>query len=111
MAYDEVLAGRVRDLLAGENGLTERKMFGGLGFMLDGAMAVAASNRGGLLLRVAPEDTADLLAEPGAQPFEMRGRVLTGWLRVTPEACATDPDLRRWVAIGVGTARSPTSAD
>lgn len=106
MAYDEELAGRVRGLLSGEAGLTERKMFGGLGFMLDGSMAVAVSNRGGLLLRVDPADTEDLLAEPGGEPFEMRGRVLTGWIRVAPEVLDPEEVLRAWVRIGVAAARS-----
>lgn len=106
MAYDEVLAGRVRELLSGEVDLTERKMFGGLGFMLGGAMAVAVSNRGGLLLRVDPVDAQDLLAEPGGGPFEIRGRVLTGWSRVAPEVLGADDTLRTWVRIGVEAARS-----
>jgi TfoX/Sxy family transcriptional regulator of competence genes len=106
MAYDEALADRVRDLLHGEPGRTEKKMFGGIGFMLDGNMAVGVSNQGGLMLRVDPEDTQDLMAEPGGRPFEMRGRVLSGWLRVTPDAVDTDDDLRRWVRIGVAAARA-----
>ena len=101
MAYDEGLAQRVRDELAGEPGLTEKKMFGGLGFMLEGNMAVAASSQGGLLLRVPPEATGDLAAEPHAGPFEMRGTAMDGWLRVDAEGVASDDDLRRWVTIGV----------
>ena len=101
MAYDEGLAQRVRDELAGEPGLTEKKMFGGLGFMLEGNMAVAASSQGGLLLRVPPERTGDLAAEPHAGPFEMRGTAMDGWLRVDAEGVASDDDLRRWVTIGV----------
>ncbi len=106
MAYDEALAGRLRDVLHTEPGLSERQMFGGLAFLLDGNMAVGASHVGGLILRVEHERTADLLAEPGAEPFEMRGRVMDGWLRVRPDAVTTDADLRRWAAVGIRAARA-----
>ena len=101
MAYDEGLAQRIREELEGEPGLTETKMFGGLGFMLDGNMAVAASSHGGLLLRVPPERTGELATQPHAGPFEMRGKAMDGWLRVDPVGVTSDDDLRRWVAIGV----------
>lgn len=97
MAYDEELAARIRDHLLGEPGLTERKMFGGLGFMLDGHMAVAASSQGRILLRVPPERTEELLARPHAEPMVMNGRELTGWLDVGPP----EADLEKWVDIGV----------
>lgn len=106
MAYDTALAERLRAALAGERGLTEKAMFGGLGFMLDGNMAVAASSSGGLLLRVDPDGVEDLLGEDGAEPFVMRGRAMSGWLRVVPEAVLADDDLRRWVAVGVEAARA-----
>jgi hypothetical protein len=106
MAYDEVLAQRIRAELEGEPGLTEQRMFGGLGFLLEGNMAVAASSRGGLLLRVPPERTDELAARPHAGPFEMRGRPTTGWLRVDAAGVADDDALRGWVAIGVEHART-----
>ena len=81
MAYDEDLANRIRELVSGEPEVTEMAMFGGLAFLVNGNMSVAASGQGGLLVRVDPEDTEALLAKPHAQPFEMRGRPMDGWLR------------------------------
>ena len=101
MAYDEELAERVRHALAGESGLTERKMFGGIGFMLDGHMAVGVSGEGGLMLRVPPDRTDELLAQPHAEPFEMRGRGMSGWLRIREAGVATEDDLDGWVGVGV----------
>jgi TfoX/Sxy family transcriptional regulator of competence genes len=92
--------------VATENGLTEKKMFGGLAFLINGNMSVSASGQGGLLLRVDPEQTDKLLEEPHAQPFVMRGRAMDGWLRVAPEGVRTKRDLERWVKRGVGYARS-----
>ncbi len=106
MAYDEHLAERIRELVAAEPGLTERKMFGGLAFMINGHMAVSASGRGGLLLHVASDETDALLAKPHAQAFEMRGREMQGWLRVEAEGVKTKRQLERWVARGVDHARS-----
>jgi hypothetical protein len=106
MAYDEELAGRIRDLLDGEPGLAEKKMFGGLAFLVHGNMAVAASNEGGLLLRTDPDETEQHLAHPHTDPFVMRGREMAGWMRVVPEGLGTDVELRRWVNVGVTYARS-----
>ena len=106
MAYDEELADRIRELIAGEAGLSEMKMFGGLAFLIDGNMSVSASGRGGLLLRVDPEQTDALVAEPHAERFEMRGRAMDGWLRVEAEGVETREQLRRWVDRGVSHARS-----
>ena len=106
MAYDRDLAVRIRDELEGEPGLSEKAMFGGLAFLLDGNMAVAASSKGGLLLRVDPADTATLVEEPGAQRFEMRGREMDGWLDVDGAVLADPDSLRRWLEIGVSYARS-----
>ena len=106
MAYDEDLANRVRELLAGEPGVTEQRMFGGLAFLLGGNMAVAASAQGGIMVRVAHEDTDSLVAEPHAQPVEMRGRAMRGWLRVEPEGVRTKRELERWVNRGASYARS-----
>ncbi len=105
MAYDEDLANRIRELVAGEEDLTERAMFGGLAFLIGGHMSVSASGRGGLLVRVDPAQTESLLAKPHAEPFEMRGRVMEGWIRVPAEGVATKRQLERWVARGVGYAR------
>ncbi len=106
MVYDVDLADRVRAVVQDEPGLTEKRMFGGLAFLIDGHMAVSASGQGGLLLRIDPADSESLLGEPHVQPFEMRGRQMAGWLRVEPEAVDTDVDLRRWVSHGVAYARS-----
>jgi TfoX N-terminal domain len=106
MAYDEDLANRIRELIADEPGLVEKKMFGGLAFLIGGHMSVSASGKGGLLLRVAPEETDALLAKPHAAPFEMRGRTMDGWLRIEPEGVKTKRQLEPWVRRGVAYARS-----
>jgi TfoX/Sxy family transcriptional regulator of competence genes len=106
MAYDEVLADRVREAVDGEPGLSEKKMFGGLAFLVHGNMAVAASGQGGLLLRIDPADAETLAARPHADRFEMGGRTMDGWLHVGPEAVEDDDDLRHWVDIGLRFARS-----
>ncbi|MCW2540604.1 MAG: hypothetical protein JWN95_2329 [Frankiales bacterium] len=106
MAYDEELADRLRDQLALEGDAVEKKMFGGLAFLIDGNLAVSASSQGGLLLRVDPKDTDALTSQPHAERFVMRGREMNGWLRVGPEALDTDEALARWVGIGVSYARS-----
>ena len=106
MAYDEQLASRIRDVVAGENGLSEKRMFGGLAFLINGNMAVSASSKGGLLLRVDPAQTEELIDGPLVCRFEMRGREMNGWLRVDPEAVSTDAELRSWVRHGVDYARS-----
>ncbi len=106
MAYDEELANRLREVLQGEAGLTEKRMFGGLAFLINGHMAVAASSKGGLLLRVEPAMTESLVSPPHVGPFEMRGREMDGWLRVDAAAVSTVKDLRRWVKRGVSYAGS-----
>jgi TfoX/Sxy family transcriptional regulator of competence genes len=106
VAYDEELADRIRRLIADEQGLTEKKMFGGLAFLIGGNMAVSASGQGGLLLRVDPEQTDALLGEANAESFVMRGRAMDGWLRVGAAGLSSDDDLQRWVRRGVGYARS-----
>jgi TfoX/Sxy family transcriptional regulator of competence genes len=97
MAYDEDLAHRIREQLAGERGITEKAMFGGLAFLLHGHMTVSASGRGGLMLRVDPEATDDALARPHAELVVMRGRPMRGWIRVTPEGVRTKRQLEAWV--------------
>jgi len=106
MAYDEELGRRIRDLLVDEPGVGEKRMFGGLAFLINGNMAVSASSQGGLLLRVDPGETEALLRKPHAQPFEMRGRSMQGWLRVDPVGVRTKRQLEPWVARGVAYARS-----
>lgn len=106
MAYDERLAARIRDVIRGEPGLTEKRMFGGLAFLVGGNMAVSASGQRGLLLRVDPERTEELVDGQRVRRFAMRGREMDGWLRVDPEAVETDEELIRWVEHGLGYARS-----
>jgi hypothetical protein len=106
VAYDVELAERIREAVRGEPGLTEKRIFGGLAFLIHGNLAVSASSRGGLLLRVDPTTSASLVSEPQVRRFEMRGRAMDGWLHVAPEAVEADDDLRRWVRLGVTCARS-----
>jgi TfoX/Sxy family transcriptional regulator of competence genes len=106
VAYDEELAERIRELLATDHDVTEKKMFGGLAFLIGGHMSVSASGRGGLLLRCDPEDTDALVGQPHVGRFEMRGRAMDGWLRVDAEAVESRDQLERWVAVGVDYARS-----
>jgi TfoX/Sxy family transcriptional regulator of competence genes len=104
--YDEDLANRIRELVLTEQGVTEKRMFGGLAFLIDGNMSVSASGQGGLLLRVDPAETDKLVSKPHAHPFEMRGRVMQGWLRVDPDGLLTKRQLERWVTRGIAYARS-----
>jgi TfoX/Sxy family transcriptional regulator of competence genes len=106
MGYEESLADRVRELVSREDGLAERRMFGGLAFLVNGNLAVSASSQGGLLLRVEPGETGALLNEPHAHPFEMRGRAMEGWLRVEAEGVRTKRELDWWVNRAVEYARS-----
>jgi TfoX/Sxy family transcriptional regulator of competence genes len=106
MAYDEELAERVREVVQATDGLSEKAMFGGLAFLVHGNMAASASGQGGLLLRVDPAMTEELVAKPRAQRFEMRGREMDGWLRVDADASMTDDELAQWVQLGVTYAQS-----
>ncbi len=106
VAYDEDLANRIRELVGLEEGLTEKRMFGGLAFLINGNMSVAASGQGGLLVRVAPEDSDKLIAQRHAELMVMRGRSMQGWLRVAPEGLRTKRELERWVRRGVSYART-----
>src|SRR5207247_3434389 len=106
MAYDEELADRIRELVAGESTLTEKKMFGGLAFLIGGNMAVAASGQGGILVRVDPAQSDRLVATTNARLMEMRGRQMQGWLRVDPDDVRTRRQLARWVELGTAYARS-----
>jgi TfoX/Sxy family transcriptional regulator of competence genes len=106
VAYDEELADRIRGLLAGESSLTEKKMFGGLAFLIGGNMAVAASSQGGVLVRVDPARSDRLVATTNARLMEMRGRRMQGWLRVDPNDVRTKRQLAKWVGLGATYARS-----
>jgi TfoX/Sxy family transcriptional regulator of competence genes len=106
MAYDEELADRIRSLVAGEQGLKEKKMFGGLAFLIGGHMAVAASRQGGLLVRVDPAESDALVDSTPASLMVMRGRTMAGWLRVHGEDVSSDADLAAWVERGTAYARS-----
>ncbi len=106
MAYDEDLAQRIRELIVGDPDVTEKRMFGGLAFLVQGNMSVAASGQGGLMVRIDPAQNDALLAEPHAGPFEMRGRAMQGWLRVDAEGLRTQSELEPWVRRGVAYARS-----
>ena len=105
MAYDEELAARIRDLLADEAGVAEKKMFGGLAFLMNGNMAVAASGQGGLLVRVDPAESAELVETTPATEMEMRGRSMAGWLRLESAELESN-ELVPWVNRGVAYARS-----
>jgi TfoX/Sxy family transcriptional regulator of competence genes len=106
MAYDEDLADRMRELLSGTPGLTEQKMFGGLGFMIGGNMAIGASGQGGALVRVDPDESDRIVATSKARPMEMRGRQMSGWLRVDSADLKTKRQLERWVKLGSDYAKS-----
>lgn len=106
MAYDEDLANRIRELIAGETGVSEQRMFGGLSFLIDGNMSVAASGQGGLLVRVDPNNADELINAPHVAPMVMRGREMRGWLRVDAEAVRSDRQLEEWVSRGVAYAQS-----
>ncbi len=106
MACDEDLADRIRSAIQHQDGVTEKRMFGGLAFLVNGNMAVSASGQGGLLLRVDPGETASVVREDGVTRFEMRGRAMNGWVRVDPSATASDQELTRWVQVGVAYAGS-----
>jgi len=106
MAYDEPLAERIRELFGKEKGVTEQKMFGGLGFMIGGNMAIAASGQGGLMVRVDPDESDAICAKSKAEPMVMRGRPMAGWLRVATADVKTKAQLQKWVKLGATYARS-----
>ncbi|MDQ6846378.1 MAG: TfoX/Sxy family protein [Candidatus Dormibacteraeota bacterium] len=106
MSFDEHLAARVRDILRSEAGVTEKSMFGGLAFLINGNMAVSASGQGGLLLRVDPAETLALSSRPHAEVAVMRGREMDGWLRVGADGVRTKAQLERWVSTSLAYART-----
>lgn len=106
MAYDEELAGRVREVLTESTTVTERKMFGGLAFLVGGNMAVAAVSEGGLMVRVDPAASERLVASTDAEVMVMRGRPMSGWLLVPATGVRTEQDIRAWVEVGADRAAS-----
>lgn len=111
MAYDRDLADRIRSLVPPGTAVSERAMFGGLAFLVDGSMAFAASGQGGVLVRVDPAESERLMAGSGAVPMEMRGRPLRGWLRVDADQLRTDEQLAPWVDLGLAYARTLGGGD
>ena len=101
MAYDEKTAMRVRELLSGRTDVVEKKMMGGLCFMVKGRMCASVSGRGGLLIRVGPDAHHQVLGEPHVQPMEMRERIMTGFVRVAPEGFRTEAGLKKWIKRGL----------
>ena len=106
MAYDEDLANRIRELLGAERGVEEKRMFGGLAFLINGNMSVAASSKGGLMVRVPPDETEKLLGRDHVSPMVMAGRETRGWLRVAAEGVKTKRQLEGWITRGMGYART-----
>jgi hypothetical protein len=106
MGYDHELADRIRGLMAGAEGVAEQRMFGGLAFLINGNMSVAASGRGGLLVRVDPDETDLLVDGEQVTPMVMRGREMRGWLYVGAAAVRDASQLEEWVNRGVTYARS-----
>jgi hypothetical protein len=101
MAYDEKTAIRIRDMLSGRTDVIEKKMMGGLCFMVSGHMCCSVSGRGGLLVRVGPDAHPSMLGEPHVLPMGMGGRTMTGFVRVSPEGYRTDAALKRWIQRGL----------
>jgi TfoX/Sxy family transcriptional regulator of competence genes len=106
MAYDEDLAGRIRELIAAEKGIEEKRMFGGLAFLVNGNMSVAVSGHGGLMVRVPRDDTEKLLAREHVEPMVMAGRETRGWLRVSDDGVKSKRQLQGWVSRSVDYAKS-----
>jgi TfoX/Sxy family transcriptional regulator of competence genes len=106
MAYDEGLANRLRELLAAEDAITEKKMFGGLAFLWHGHMSVSASGKGGLLVRIDPADSEACLARAHVSRMKMGGRMMDGWVRVAPEGVGTKRQLASWVTRSVAFAKT-----
>lgn len=106
MALDPELADRIVALLAAEPGVTQKRMFGGLAFLVDAKMAVCADSHGGLMVRVDPADTDSLVAQAHVERVEMRGRSLNGWLSIDALAVSSDDALRGWVERGTAYARA-----
>lgn len=106
MAYDQQLADRIRRMIETQSGVSEKKMFGGLAFLVNGNMAIAAGGQGGAMVRVDPEQSAGLVSTTTARLAEMRGRPMPGWLRIDSDQLRSDADLTKWVEMGTAYARS-----
>ncbi len=106
MAYDEDLADRIRELLGAQRGVEEKRMFGGLAFMVNGNMSVCVSGQGGLMVRVPRDDTEKLLSREHVEPMVMAGRETRGWLRVSVAGVKTKRQLQGWVTRGVDYAKT-----
>jgi len=106
VAYDEDLANRIRELTSTERGVEEKRMFGGLAFLINGNMSVAVSGRGGLMVRVPPDETEALLRREHVEPMVMAGRETRGWLRVADDGVRTKRQLQSWVTRGLDYAKS-----
>ena len=106
MAFDPELADRIRELIAAERGVDEKRMFGGLAFLVNGNMSVAATREGGLMVRVPIEESAQLLRRDHVEPMVMGGREMRGWLRVGTDGLKTKRQLQGWVTRGVGFAKT-----
>jgi TfoX/Sxy family transcriptional regulator of competence genes len=110
MAYDEKLAERIRRLMAGRRGVTERMMMGGLTFMTEAGMFCSASGKGGMLVRVDPASRDKFLGEAHVEPADIGGRRMTGFLRVTPEGYRTEAALKKWIERGLAAAAERDTA-
>ncbi len=105
MAYDEMLAARLRAEISQLPGMVEKKMFGGIGFILDGNMAVGVLGAD-LLVRTSPGEYTAALQQPYVSMMDNFGRTMTGWVKVAPAGVETDSDLNRWVDIGLAAAKA-----
>ena len=101
MAYDEKTAKRLRELLSSRTDVIEKKMMGGLCFMVGGHMCCSVSGKGGLLVRIGSNAHPLMLAEPHVQPMEMGGRTMTGFVRVAPDGYRTEAGLKKWIRRGL----------
>jgi len=96
VAFDENLAARLRDALVGTTGVTEKAMFGGKAFLVDGNMLVGVI-KNDLVARVGPERFEAAVAKDGVRPFDFSGRPMSGWVMVAPDGCQTDASLNAWI--------------
>lgn len=101
MAYDDATAARIRKLLTGQRDVVEKKLMGGLSFMIAGNMACSVSGRGGMLIRVGPNGMDAALKEPYTEPAAMGGKTMSGFISVQPQGYRTDAALKAWVERGV----------
>ncbi len=105
MAYDENAAKRIQSIIGDHPTLVEKKMFGGVGFMLQGNMACGV-NKDDLIVRVGPDNYDKLVVQPYTRPFDFTGRPMKGWVMVAPDGYTSEKDLNEWVQRGVDFALS-----